>query len=70
MKNAPSTYQQDFTTRGLFEPDIASFTIGKTKYSVCALKTVNGSNSAIAAARIVFSTVPARQRAILKKHLT
>ncbi|GHV23827.1 hypothetical protein AGMMS49959_18280 [Planctomycetales bacterium] len=33
------TYQQDFTTRGLFESDIASYTIGKTKSSTADLKT-------------------------------
>jgi type I restriction-modification system DNA methylase subunit/restriction endonuclease S subunit len=37
------TYQQDFTTRGLFEQDIAAYTIGKTKYSVADLRTVDGS---------------------------
>jgi len=37
------TYQQDFTTRGLFENDIAAYTIGKTKYSTTDLKNVDGS---------------------------
>ncbi|MDR3056095.1 MAG: N-6 DNA methylase [Zoogloeaceae bacterium] len=36
------TYRQDFTTRGLFEPDIAAYTIGKTKYSTRDLKEVDG----------------------------
>ena len=37
------TYQQDYTTHGLFEPDIAPYTIGKTKYSVRDLNPVDGS---------------------------
>jgi hypothetical protein len=37
------TYQRDFSTRGLFEDDIAAYTIGKTKYSVADLKAVDGS---------------------------
>jgi type I restriction-modification system DNA methylase subunit/restriction endonuclease S subunit len=36
------TYQRDFTTRGLFESDIAAYTIGKTKYSTRDLKEVDG----------------------------
>lgn len=37
------TYQQDFTTRGLFEPEIAAYFIGKTKYTSADLKEVDGS---------------------------
>lgn len=37
------TYQKDFTTRGLFEPDIAAYYIGKTKYTSADLKEVDGS---------------------------
>ena len=37
------TYQQDFTTRGLFESDIAAYTTGKNKYSIQDLKVVDGS---------------------------
>ena len=36
------TYQRDSTTKGLFEDDIAAYTIGKTQYSVDDLKAVDG----------------------------
>ena len=38
------TYQKDFTTRGLFEDDIAPYTIGKNKYSVKDLKEVSSAD--------------------------
>lgn len=36
------TYQRDSTTKGLFEDDIAAYTIGKTQYSIHDLKGVDG----------------------------
>ncbi|MDR1956520.1 MAG: N-6 DNA methylase [Treponema sp.] len=35
------TYQKDFSTRGLFESDIAAYRIGKTKYSAADLKEID-----------------------------
>ncbi|MDR0789356.1 MAG: N-6 DNA methylase [Bacteroidales bacterium] len=36
-----ATYQKDYSTQGLFEEDIAAYTIGKTKYSAKDLKEVD-----------------------------
>jgi len=38
------TYKKDFSTRGLFENDIAAYTIGKNKYSVDDLKEVSSAD--------------------------
>ena len=35
------TYQQDSSTRGLFEPDIAAYDIGKNKYSIADLVEID-----------------------------
>lgn len=35
------TYQQDSSTRGLFEPDIAAYEIGKNKYSISDLVEID-----------------------------
>lgn len=49
------TYQQDAATRGLFEPDIAAYTIGKNKYSVADLVEVD--NTAIQKKYHEFATI-------------
>lgn len=38
------TYQRDYTTRGLFEPDIAAYHIGKKNYSLDDLVTISSSD--------------------------
>ena len=38
------TYQSDYTTRGLFEPDIQPYYIGKQNYSLDDLVTINSSD--------------------------
>ncbi len=38
------TYQQDSASRGLFEPDIASYAIGKNKYSIDDLVEIDSEN--------------------------
>ena len=38
------TYQSDYTTRGLFEPDIQPYNIGKQNYSLDDLVTINSSD--------------------------
>lgn len=49
------TYRQDFSTRGLFENDIAAYAIGKTKYSINDLKSVD--NTAIQRKYHEFATI-------------
>jgi len=34
------TYESDYATRGIFEPDIQPYQIGKTKYSIADLRTI------------------------------
>ena len=38
------TYQQDSASRGLFEPDIAAYAIGKNKYSIADLVEIDSEN--------------------------
>ncbi|MCY8209737.1 N-6 DNA methylase, partial [Bacillus subtilis] len=38
------TYSQDFATKGLFESDIPAYEIGKTKYSLNDLSTINSND--------------------------
>ena len=38
------TYNQDFATKGIFENDIPAYEIGKTKYSLADLKTINSND--------------------------
>lgn len=49
------TYQQDYATRGIFERDIAPYTIGKLKYSVDDLEEVD--NDAIQKKYHEFATI-------------
>ncbi len=38
------TYAQDFSTKGVFETDIPAYEIGKTKYSLADLNTINSND--------------------------
>lgn len=38
------TYNQDFATKGIFEDDIPAYEIGKTKYSLADLTTINSND--------------------------
>ncbi len=38
------TYAQDYTTKGIFEEDIPAYEIGKTKYSLKDLNTINSND--------------------------
>ncbi|HSH65366.1 MAG TPA: N-6 DNA methylase [Bacteroidia bacterium] len=38
------TYQQDYSTKGVFEDDIPAYEIGKTKYSLKDLKTISSND--------------------------
>jgi type I restriction enzyme M protein len=38
------TYQQDYSTKGLFEDDIPAYEIGKTKYSLKDLKSISSND--------------------------
>lgn len=49
------TYQQDFATNGIFEPDIAAFHVGRQKYSINDLQEVD--NNAIQKKYHEFATI-------------